>query len=110
MIHGERPAKLKSNETITANCQSCQKENAVQFTVFQNYMHLLFVPYFFATHKYAVSQCNACGEILDQENFPENYLTKAGEAKKSARTPIWFFAGLPVVLFAFYKIYLKYFS
>lgn len=110
MIHGERSTKLKANETIVANCPSCNKENSVKFNVFQNYMHVLFVPYFFATHKYAVSECTACGEILDQENFPENYVAKANEAKKSANTPIWFFVGLPVVLFGFYRIYLKFFG
>lgn len=110
MIHGERSTKLKSNETIVAKCESCNKENSLKFNVFQNYMQLMFVPYFFATHKYAVSECTACGEILDQENFPENYIDKSIEAKKSATTPIWFFAGLPFVLFIFYMLYLKYFN
>ena len=107
MIFGERTTKIKSDESVVTNCQSCQKENAVHFKVFQIYNHILFVPWF-SSGKYAVSECTSCGEILNEENMPTLYQEKAEIAKKSARTPIWVYVGLPVVIFILYQIILQF--
>lgn len=81
MIHGERSTKLKSNENIASTCSSCNKENTVRFTVFQQYLHVLFIPYF-ASGKYVISTCSACDEMLNQENRSPIYLEEINKAKK----------------------------
>lgn len=101
MVFGWRFTRTKSIILPELACVKCKTVGKLEIEVFQQYLHLLWIP-FFPSGKYASSTCRRCGDNHTNAEVPAEYQEAATQAKAQASTPIWVFAGLPIVLLAFW--------
>lgn len=93
IIRGRRKTQIAS-ENISNTCSYCGKNNSLQITVFQEYFHFFWIP-FFPTKKTSVTKCSHCQNVVQQGKFlkdgSSNYLTS------NSKVPIWTFSGLILI-------------
>ena len=95
IIYGSKATSI-ATEFISDPCSNCGTTNSMLLNVFQKYAHIFWIP-FFAINKTAVAQCSHCKQVLAKNQFPANLQIRYQALKSGAKTPLWTFAGLPLL-------------
>ncbi|MDB5251563.1 MAG: zinc-ribbon protein [Flaviaesturariibacter sp.] len=95
IIYG-RKGKLQARQTLVQPCPHCGTTNSVEMSVFQNYAHVFFIP-FFPLGKTAVSQCQHCQQVLRLNQMPPDWRQDYDTLRSTTRVPVWMFAGVALI-------------
>src|SRR5690349_23166982 len=90
-------SKLLTKEAIDCECPNCKNTNATTLYIFQEYMHVFFVP-LIPMEKLPVTECNNCKLQLKINQMPPFLINKFLEIKPRIKTPIWTFLGLGLII------------
>src|SRR6185369_8201835 len=96
IVYGRKATQI-AKELIVEKCPNCGTMNSVELYVFQKYAHVFWIP-FFPIGKTAVSQCAHCKQSLKLKEMPLELRTAYDHVKQQAKTPIWTFSGLALVV------------
>ncbi len=96
VVYGTKNTKLTGAQIID-KCSNCGTSNVMEMHVFQKFAHVFWMP-FFPMKKLGVSQCNHCKQVLTQKEMPPALTTTYQTLKAQAKTPIWTFAGIGLVI------------
>ncbi len=100
---GIKEAKKRTELKLTAcTCPNCFEEDTLYAEIFPRYFHVYWVPVF-PIGKYALAQCDNCGHVIQQRDFPEELKPQIKESKKSIKLPLKYFTGsILITLFLIY--------
>lgn len=96
IIYGTKTTPV-ATENIADSCTNCQTSNSILMTVLQKYAHVFFIP-FIPIGKTGVTVCAHCKQTLSKEEFNGSLNSRYDNLKSSAKTPIWTFSGLVLLV------------
>jgi hypothetical protein len=89
-IFGEKTALIKYYSDHVGQCSNC-KSFDMSFAVYKNYFHFFYIPFFPVDEKEVVVLCLKCGQS-------DNRNSRANHYKEIARTPIYLYTGLLLIM------------
>jgi hypothetical protein len=89
-LFGEKKALIKYYSDNVAQCSNC-KSFDLNFAVYKNYFHFFYIPFFPVDEKEVEVLCLKCGES-------DNRNSRVGHYKAIARTPIYLYSGLLLII------------
>lgn len=98
MLFGTKE-KHVSTFKIDTKCRACETKDTIYMNVYQKYTHLLGIP-IFPTSKVPVTECRECKKVTEKEKFSNNMYHVFLKLKKKAKTPVWTYSGVAVILVA----------
>ena len=95
IVYGKKSKELAS-ELLTSKCENCGTQHSIDMHVFQNYVHLFWIP-FLPAGKTGISECAHCKQVLNLKEMPDLLKESYDCLKATTKTPIWTFAGIALV-------------
>ena len=95
-IFGIRYTFIVLEQMVNA-CEYCGAENSVYLNIFQRYFHIFWIPVL-PLGKIGNTQCHHCKQVLEAKEMSDEYKAAYKDLKSRAKTPIWTFAGLAVII------------
>jgi hypothetical protein len=101
IIYGKKVNALVSEDMMN-KCTNCGTTNSITLTIYQNYAHVFWIP-FLPTGKTPETVCTNCKQVLSKKQFTLAIAEYYETLKTTAKTPVWTFSGLflLIVLIAF---------
>jgi hypothetical protein len=90
VVFGEKKALVKYYSDSVAQCSNC-KSFELSFAVYKNYFHFYYIPFFAIDEKEVEVLCLKCGQSDNRNSRADHY-------KQIARTPIYLYTGLLLVM------------
>jgi len=84
IIFGRRTIRIKKYNDYNIKCENCGK-NHQRFYVYQQYFHVMFIPFFPTSIKTIRCSCAECNDTFNQE--------KKSDYLSLTKTPIYLYAG-----------------
>ncbi|MDQ2769191.1 MAG: hypothetical protein M3Y54_01660 [Bacteroidota bacterium] len=97
ILYGFKGSLLSTTTLPGAACPACNSFNTVQTSVYSQYAHAYYIP-FFPFSKKAVTQCASCQQGWEEKSLPPQLQSAVKTAKKSTRFPLWQWAGVGVLV------------
>ncbi|MCG8306942.1 MAG: zinc ribbon domain-containing protein [Cytophagales bacterium] len=97
IIYGWRSAHVRTTQSKTATCPHCGTRGSIITSIFSRYAHIFWIP-LFPFGKTGASQCQHCHNAMKVNEMPEEIKREYRDLKSEARTPIWQFSGLVLIV------------
>lgn len=97
IIFGSRGVHLKTAQLKSCTCPNCDSKGSLHGSIYRRHAHIFWIP-LFPFGKKGYTTCLHCKQVLKPNEMPEEIKDEYHVLKKSAKSPIWQYAGL---LFAF---------
>ena len=94
-VIGTRSTRLAQQQLPHVACVHCHAAGSIWCTIMAQYFFIGFIPAF-PTGKTAYTQCQRCGQVLYQ--LPPSYQQPVQAVRAAARTPLWQYSFLFVML------------
>ncbi len=96
IIYGTKAVHLKSEQSVTAICPSCETQGTTIFSVFRKHAHIFWVP-LFPIGKVSQSTCEHCKATLEEKEMPATFKRELDVVKSTSKGPIWQFSGIAII-------------
>ncbi len=96
ILYGYKGSLVRTTALPGAVCPACNSFNTMQASVYSQYAHVYYIP-FFPFSKKAIAQCTSCQQGWEEKGLPAQLHTAVQSAKQSTRLPLWNWAGVGVV-------------
>jgi hypothetical protein len=96
LIYGWR-ATCVASQNINTQCSECSANNSLSMHVFQQYLHIFWIP-IFPFRKTGSSECSNCKQVLQKKDFSEELKEKYSQLKSISKTPFWTFTGVLLII------------
>ena len=96
MIYGTSSKKL-TTESVYDKCPYCGLQTSLTLYVFQEYIHVLWIPAI-PSGKKVVCQCENCKKEMQLNQMSPSLKSQSEELKARSKTPIWTFTGIALIL------------
>jgi len=97
IFYGTRGTKIKEGQINNVVCPNCDNLTSMSYGIYGRYAHLYWIPTF-PIGKKTIIECNSCKKTYNVANLPQAIKTKFEFEKQGARTPIWYFSGVIVIV------------
>lgn len=88
LIFGRRTIRIKKHNDYNLKCENCGKHHQ-RFYVYQQYFHVMFIPFFPTSIKTISCSCGECNDTFNQEK-KRDYLSMT-------KTPIYLYSGVLLI-------------
>ncbi|GAB5557744.1 MAG: hypothetical protein SchgKO_19570 [Schleiferiaceae bacterium] len=96
IIYGWTPVHLNSFQPKSTACPTCEEQGSILFSAYSKHAHVFWIP-FFPYGKSVVSQCQNCGQHLEEGQMSNALKKQADYIKDKNKPPFWQFSGLALV-------------
>lgn len=97
IIYGSKVVHLKTVNSKTATCPSCNTKGSINISVFRRHAHIFWIP-LFPIGKKGMSECSHCKNVLKTKEMPERIKNEYLQLKSDTKGPLWQFAGLALII------------
>lgn len=91
IIYGTKLKHL-AHVVVDERCYSCGKRYSVNLSLFQQYFHVFWIP-FFPIRKRCNSACGHCKHVMEHKEASKNYSVSYENLKKTQKPLYWMFTG-----------------
>ena len=98
IIFGSKTSNIGNFVIPNSKCEYCEKEGTQRITVFGNYVHIFWVP-FFPIGRDVFAECTHCKRTLEQKEFSPKLNQQYLDNKINFKRPFWHWFGLGLVGF-----------
>jgi hypothetical protein len=95
IVYGTNAKETAHSTSSTATCQHCNTKGSLRFSVFYQYAHIFWIP-FFPYKSIGYAECTHCNEVTDKSNMNDELKREYDLLKAENKPPIWMFSGLGV--------------
>lgn len=97
IFYGKKGSVLRTEQLTGLSCPNCMTKDALHCAVAGSYAHIYWIP-FFPLGKSLISQCTHCKQVLEEKDMPHDLREHCQYLKQEAKTPIWYFSGIGVII------------
>ena len=97
VFFGSKSSKLLERQINNVVCTYCNNPTSMTYTLFGEYAHVYWIPMFPLGRKNFV-ECNSCKRTFKMNELPESTNHKVRKERESAKTPLWYFSGLTIII------------
>ena len=97
IIYGSKSSHLNSTSLEDATCPNCESVGQMFMSVYSNYAHVFWIP-FFPFSKKVYASCNHCKATYTLNELPPELKDRCYTFQKSQKKPLWQFAGLAGII------------
>lgn len=97
IFYGTRGTKIKEGKINNVVCPNCDNLTSMNYGIYGKYAHLYWIPTF-PIGKKNIVECNSCKKTFDVKGLPQAIQSKFEFEKQGARTPIWYFTGIVLIV------------
>ncbi|MFK8061157.1 MAG: hypothetical protein AB8B78_13845 [Polaribacter sp.] len=96
IFYGTKGSHIHTEKTNGIKCDNCNEIVPHTISIYGKYGYLYWVPVFPMSKK-AFTECTNCKVTLDFKGMNEKLRHASADAKRKAKTPIWYWSGLAII-------------
>ena len=97
ILYGYKGSHLNTSPLPGAVCPACSTFNTVRTSVYSQYAHVYYIP-FFPFSKKALTECQSCQRGWEEKSLPPQLQAAVKTAKQGTRFPLWHWTGVGVLV------------